>query len=178
MDVLIKLSSKPYEDLTDFLKSLFYKNENLAEIALKILVKIYSSEFGIRSGRWMSNISEFFGVYPPDESDKVLLDEITRRYIGNAPSKRGVKQYTLLIEKLKKGTINLSNEEKDILEKTVLWNSSVSRYYTIIKKLKNSGIIEKKKGYLVKSSKIHKILDSIKNTLGEIDSKDRTYISK
>lgn len=178
MGVLVKIENKPYEDLNALVKSIFYKDEKLAEIAIKILKKIYRSEFGIRSGRWISNISEFFGVYPIDESEKEIIEKINNSYLGQTKHKRGVKQYASLIGRAKKGEITLSDEERDVLEKNVKWNSSISSYYTIIKKLKNIGLIEKKKGYLVKSKKFSNALESIKEILKELEKRDDTYVSK
>ncbi len=171
--VLIKLSHNSYSSLIDFLEGVFYRDKNLAKVALKFLEKIYRTEYGISSKQWRSHISELFNCYPIDEEDEAMLNKIYEKYKNFVEKERGKKPYYLLLKKDKNGEIELLEDEKIILEKAAKWNASISSYYSILRKLKCIGLIEKKKGYLIKSKKIFEILKGIKECINSLNSKEK-----
>jgi len=181
--VLIKFRNEPYKNLIEYLQDLFYKNEFLSKIAFKFLKKVYRSKMGIPSNHWRSYITELFNCYPVNNEDKNVLRSICERHNRGLKRGRGSKCYTSMIRKNKDKEINLGDEERDILERAIKWNSSVSSYYSILRKLEKAGIIEKKGGYILKSKRFLDTLRSVEKVVSSLDEEnedktDYVYASK
>ena len=78
--ISIKIKDKPYTDLAELLEDIFYRDKNLAKIALKFLQKVYALDFGIKANRWQAYISELFKCSPIEESDEKALNFICEKY--------------------------------------------------------------------------------------------------
>lgn len=151
---LIRLRKTPYSGLLSFLQDVFYKKDELAEQALKLLRRVYEKEF--KASDWNKLISELFSVEEPSKSDERVIDKAVKKHLGfhrenlraSKYKLRGKKAYKKLLEK-----DGVSDEVRVVLKKVSDWNSAVASYYSILNKLKALGLIEKSGGVYVKSEK-------------------------
>ena len=164
---------KDYENMDDFLESLFYKDKKLVGFASKFFKKI-EEEKVLFSNKWKRHIIDVFESYPLKQEEKNKLDAIYEKY-PSVERGRGKKSYAKLLEKNEKKEIELEPDEKTIIEKNVKWNSSVSSYYSIINKLIGAGVIEKKSGEMRKSGEILKRIKKLRKLFLEIETSDKGY---
>ena len=177
MKFTFKVGNTPYETLAEFFENLFYKNHKLAKIALGFFEMVGSKTNGIMASSWRSNISKLFKCYPLNEDDEKALKSVLEKNLDLLKS-RGGKNYKTILEKYKNNKIKLDDSEIDVLERAVEWNSAVSGYYSIIKKLRGVGLIEKRKGFFIKSNKFLQTLDRLKGLLDTAEIKENIYVSK
>ncbi len=170
--ILIKFK-KDYENVDDFLESLFYKDKQLAELSYKFFKKL-EQEKVLFSNKWKRHIIDIFECYPLKQEEKNKLATIFEKY-SFIEKGRGKKPYVKLLEKNKKKEIDLESDEKIILEKIVKWNSSVSSYYSIINKLVGAGIIEKKNGEIRKSGEILNCIKKLRKIFLDNETSEKSY---
>ncbi len=173
----VLLKFKNYENLHEFLECLFYKNKELSEPALKFLEKLDREKI-MFTKKWKRYIIEIFGCYPLKENERKDLEDIYNEYHLNLEKGRGKKLNLKILEKSEKNEINILPEQKLLLEKSIRWNSSVSGYYSILKKLKKVGLIEKKEGEIKKSKNILKTLNKISEIFMEKEDGSLVYSPK
>ena len=65
-----------------------------------------------------------------------------------------------------------------MLERAFEWNSAISAYYSVIRKLKGVGLIEKKRGYFIKSDKFLGTLKSLKKLFDNFEDNKNIYVTK
>lgn len=171
---LIKFRSNNYEVLNDFLKDVFYKDENLSAPAYELMRLIYDrKDLGLSAANWKSYIETIFNTKHISAEDSVLLDGIILKHnITN--TKRGSKPYENLLDLHSKGRLSLNETEKQVLEKALKWNACVSSYYSILNKLKAIGLVEKKQGHYHKSKLIFDRFTQIKSFIEKFETDIRS----
>ncbi len=169
-EILIRF--RDYDGIEDFLRAVFYRNNDLVVPALKFLKKVYSGEM-MYTRRWRAYISELFGVFPLDEDDETVLRAIISRY--TPPTGRGKKPFLHVLNSSKN---QLTEDEKDVLKRAIEWNSITSKYYSIIKKLESVGLMEKKNGRYIKSSKLNDRAEKITKLMYSLNERDYVYSGK
>jgi len=177
MKVTLKMDNESYKTLDNFFEDLFYKNPKLVKAALKFIDMVYSKTNGIMASSWRSNISKLFNCYPLERNEKNMLKDVLKKYSGILPS-RGSKIYKILLEKNKNDKIKLNDSERVVLERAFEWNSAISAYYSVIRKLKGVGLIEKKRGYFIKSDKFLGTLKSLKKLFDNFEDNKNIYVTK
>lgn len=166
---IIRLRYSPHHSLASLFEDIFYRDKKgaLASAAFAIYKKIIH-EPGLRSSEWQNHISSVFKVDPLDANEALVLKEICKKHNlaeNNPKGLRGKKPYQVLVEKHSNGKIKLDEKELALLRKASKWHSAVSSYYSIINKLKAIGLIEKKEGNYVQSSKFVNSLKAIEKVL-------------
>jgi hypothetical protein len=174
MSALIKFGRR-YESLLDFLRDVFYRNESLAEPALSLIKRIYSTKFGLSIKRWDAYISEIFGCDKLDDEEEKMLSDIEIKFSNLIKKGRGNKPYFKLLKMSESGKISLSTDEIEVLKKAVEWNSSVSKYYVILNKLLAIGLVRKEKGSIVQNKEFINWLDIIKKQISSLNE-EKDYI--
>ncbi|MDD5181892.1 MAG: hypothetical protein PHC66_01825 [Candidatus Nanoarchaeia archaeon] len=171
---LIKFRSSNYEILNDFLKDVFYKDENLSAPAYELMRLIYDrKELGLSAANWKSYIETIFNTKQVSAEDSALLDGIILKH-NITDTKRGSKPYENLLGMHSKGRLSLSEAEKQVLEKALKWNSCVSSYYSILNKLKAIGLVEKKQGRYHKSRSIFDRFTQIRSFIEKFETDIRS----
>lgn len=168
-------SVKNIENVDDFISHLFSRNKGLAKPALVFLEKVYSGE-AMYTKRWRTYITELFGVFPLDEDEEKVLASIISHH--SVSKERGKKPYTQLLKLFESGRINLTEEEVDAVKRAIEWNSAVYKYYTLIRKLENVGLIKKQNGKYVKDESLKEQLAKVIKILNSLSSEDYTYSAK
>ena len=166
---LVSLKKENYENLKDFLSSVFYRDDSaqLSKAAFMLVHKINScGNFGLRASDWKIHVMDSFNVEQPEQGDKEIVDNMLAKY--DLKRARGSKPIKALLSKHKKGKLKLPKDELEVLENYLVWNSAISGYYSIIKKLKAIGFIERKEGNYFLSSKLSDRLSQIKKIIKEI----------
>lgn len=166
---LIKFRSNNYGAIHDFLKDVFYKDENLSKPAYELLRLIYDrKDLGLSAANWKSYIETIFNTKQVSAEDSIVLDKALNNHsITN--TKRGSKPYENLLDLHGKGRLNLDETEKQVLEKALKWNTCVSSYYSILNKLKAIGLVEKKHGHYHKSTAIFDRFTQIKSFIEKFE---------
>ena len=177
MKFTFRINSKPYMRLDAFFEDLFYKNPKLGKIALRFVNIIYSEASGVMADSWRSNISRLFKCYPLDENEEKMLKNILNTYF-NIIKSRGSKNYKILLEKDRNNEIELGDAERTILKRAFEWNSAVSGYYSILKKLKGIGLIKKSKGYFIRSNEFLNVLNNLKELFNSFEDNKDVYATK
>jgi len=171
---LIKFRSNNYEILNDFLKDVFYKDENLSAPAYELMRLIYDrKDLGLSAANWKSYIETVFNTKQVSAEDSAVLDGILNKH-NVLNSKRGSKPYEHLLDLHSKGRLNLNDAEKQVLEKALKWNACVSSYYSILNKLKAIGLVEKKQGHYHKSKLIFDRFTQIKSFIEKFETDIRS----
>ncbi|MCD6576143.1 MAG: hypothetical protein J7K73_03210 [Nanoarchaeota archaeon] len=168
-------SAKNIENIEDFISHLFSRNKELAKPALVFLEKVYSGET-MYAKRWRTYITELFGVFPLDEDEEKILANVLSCH--PVPKGRGKKPYTQLLKLSEAGKIILTEDEVEAVKRAIEWNSAVSKYYTLIKKLENVGLIKKQNGKYIKDESLKEQLNKIIKILNSLSSEDYTYSAK
>ncbi len=152
---LIRLRKIPYSGLLSFMQDVFYKDEVMANHALRLLERVYKQS--IQASEWRSVVSELFGVKESSSADESVIDDACINYLGfhredvvaSKAHLRGKKAYKQLLDRP-----DVKPEVKSVLKRVSAWNSAVTSYYSIINKLKALGLIEKIDNSYVKSNKL------------------------
>ncbi len=173
----ILLKFKNYENISEFLEGIFYKNKELSKPALKFLEKL-NREKMLFTKKWKRHIIDIFECYPLKENEKKELKNVYDTYFPIVDRGRGKKLNSIILEKNEKNEINIKPEQKLLLEKSIRWNSSVSGYYSILKKLEGAGLIKKKNGEIRKSKDILKTLNNISEIFTEKEDGSFVYSPK
>lgn len=166
---MIKLGNQKYEDIKEFLADVFYRDKNLTDPAFEIMRLIYDrKELGMEVKNWKEHISNTFNIEHLNEEESEQLKKVYQRFYTSVSAK-GAKPYQTLLKRAEKGEISLSSAEKEIIEKSVKWNASVSTYYSVLNKLAAIGLIEKKEGRYYKSRKILDQFKSIEKAISDFE---------
>ena len=177
---LIRLSKEDYLSLSALLEDIFYRDKvkRLAPAALTFLEKVHKND-GLSSRDWQFHVADLFKCKPIEPGDEKALDILCQKYlnlnradkIASKSSLRGKKPYQALLERHKRGELQLSQAEIGLLEKINTWHSAISSYYSMINKLRAMGFIEKKKSLYIKSSKFQEKLKQMDLLLGAFEEK-------
>jgi transcriptional regulator CtsR len=169
---LIKISNKPYKDIREFLEDIFYKDDgkNLSKQAYEIMRMIYDrKESGLQAKNWKEHIKNVFGCAPVAEEESSELKKIYGRF-HKVESSRGKKPYLAIIKQVEEGKAQLPEAEKELLKKAIKWNSSVSTYYSVLKKLVATGLVEKREGKYFRSSKLLEQFKHIEKIISDFET--------